>query len=311
MPAPVPGLRSPYDQVGGLYAIGRMFDKIRLHLIGQLPEAYHANFGDKHAFTLDARCCRFLGVTHDAVREQVQAGRSDEELFQWAIAQRGTPHEPEEVEHWNAFFSKRGWRDETSDYLRKILVKDGFAPDATLTFFDHMDLDECRPLRYGPDPVRPASLPPGKNRIEGLRSPHDKVGGIVHFGRMLDKIRLAAAGKLPPEWNDWRGTPKPFTFDGRVCRFLKINYQELEAALLKTNASDDAMLDWAFAHGRKPSEEQILIWNAFMTKLGWRDALTPRVHFRLQEAGLPIGSILTSMDYIDWDEGKGGGPGPA
>ena len=31
--------------------------------------------------------------------------------------------------------------------------------------------------------------------IPGLRSPFEQVKGIVYFGRMLDKIRLAASGK--------------------------------------------------------------------------------------------------------------------
>jgi hypothetical protein len=34
------------------------------------------------------------------------------------------------------------------------------------------------------------------------RSPHEKVGGIVHFGRMLDKIRLKAAGELHPDLHE-------------------------------------------------------------------------------------------------------------
>jgi hypothetical protein len=33
--------------------------------------------------------------------------------------------------------------------------------------------------------------------IPGLRSPSDQVNGLVYFRRMLDKIRLAEAGKLP------------------------------------------------------------------------------------------------------------------
>jgi gluconokinase len=33
--------------------------------------------------------------------------------------------------------------------------------------------------------------------VTGLRSPHDKTGGIVYFGRMIDKIRLHAEGRLP------------------------------------------------------------------------------------------------------------------
>ena len=41
--------------------------------------------------------------------------------------------------------------------------------------------------------------------IPGLRSPFDQVNGLVYFGRMLDKIRLAAAGKLPEGWQPMRG----------------------------------------------------------------------------------------------------------
>ena len=33
--------------------------------------------------------------------------------------------------------------------------------------------------------------------IPGLRGPSAQVRGLVYFGRMLDKIRLAAAGRLP------------------------------------------------------------------------------------------------------------------
>ena len=35
-----------------------------------------------------------------------------------------------------------------------------------------------------------------------------------------------------------------------------------------------------------------------------RDAYTPRLHFRLQEAGMPAGSALTMFDFIDLDEGR-------
>ena len=35
--------------------------------------------------------------------------------------------------------------------------------------------------------------------IPALRSPSDQVNGLVYFGRMLDQIRLAAAGKLHDE----------------------------------------------------------------------------------------------------------------
>jgi gluconokinase len=139
--------------------------------------------------------------------------------------------------------------------------------------------------------------------IPGLRSPSDQVGGIVHFGRMLDKIRLHAAGKLPEAWQASRGTTLKTSFDSRCCSFLGIDYAALERETLK-GRSDRELLEWAFAHGRKPSEEEIEIWNAFMTKRGWRDGATQRLNERLAEIGLPPGTVQTMFEFIDLDEGR-------
>ena len=140
--------------------------------------------------------------------------------------------------------------------------------------------------------------------IPGLRSPFDQIKGLVYFGRMLDKIRLAAAGKLPEGWQPMRGTDAKGSFDARCCRFLKIEYADLEAETLKGDKSDDELLEWAFARGYRPSEEAIEVWNAFMTKRGWRDAGTQRLHERLAEIGLPPGTVETMFEYIDLDEGR-------
>ena len=52
--------------------------------------------------------------------------------------------------------------------------------------------------------------------IDGLRSPYDKtVGGLHHLGRMLDKIRLQVAGKLPEEFH--RNYGLSVGLDGQLC----------------------------------------------------------------------------------------------
>jgi hypothetical protein len=140
--------------------------------------------------------------------------------------------------------------------------------------------------------------------IPGLRSPRDHVNGLVYFGRMLDKVRLAAAGKLPPDWETARGVKSKTSFDARCCRFLQIDYAALEAEVLKGGGSDEELLEWAFRQGRRPGEEEIEIWNAFMTKRGWRDSGTERLTERLAEIGLPPGTVLTMFDFIDLDEGR-------
>jgi len=46
------------------------------------------------------------------------------------------------------------------------------------------------------------------------------------------------------------------------------------------------------------------VWNAFMTKRGWRDSLTQRLNERLAEIGLPPGTVQTMFEFIDLDEGR-------
>jgi gluconokinase len=85
---------------------------------------------------------------------------------------------------------------------------------------------------------------------------------------------------------------------------LKIDYAALESETLKGDKTDAELLEWAFQHGRRLGEEEIEIWNAFMTKRGWRDAGTQRLNERLAEIGLPPGTVRTMFEFIDLDEGR-------
>ena len=55
--------------------------------------------------------------------------------------------------------------------------------------------------------------------------------GLVYFGRMLDKIRLKAAGRLPADYNV--GTKEWYDFDSRCTRFLKVKYRPLKIRTLR------------------------------------------------------------------------------
>ena len=140
--------------------------------------------------------------------------------------------------------------------------------------------------------------------IPGLRSPFEQVKGVVYFGRMLDKIRLFESGTLPEGWHAARGAEMKGSFDARCCRFFGIDYAAIEKETLK-GGTDEELLAWAFTHGRKPGEEEVEIWNAFMSKRGWRDSGTQRLHERLAEIGLPPGTVETMFEFIDLDEGRG------
>jgi gluconokinase len=68
--------------------------------------------------------------------------------------------------------------------------------------------------------------------------------------------------------------------------------------------TDEEIFEWALSNGRKPSDEEVEIWNAYLFKRCWRDEYTNRLHFRLQQAGMPIEAALTMFDFIDLDEGR-------
>jgi hypothetical protein len=297
------GLRSPYELVGGLVYVGRMIDKIRLHAAGMLPAEYQPLLGSANSRSFDERCCRFLQIDYAVLSSQAIQGGTDEALFRWACSHGRNPSDTE-AEIWNAFMQKRGWRDESSGRLREQTRELGRTDRVVSTFFDYFDADEERPPRFPPDPPPPGDLVRGTARIPGLRSPWDKLGGILHFGRMLDKIRLFEQGRLPPAWVESKGSVDGF--DGTCCRLLQIDHGALERETTKSRG-DDQMLEWAFAHGRKPSDEEIEIWNDYLSKRCWRDRFTPRLSIRLQESGMPLGSVLTMFDYIDLDEGRSPG----
>ena len=139
--------------------------------------------------------------------------------------------------------------------------------------------------------------------IPGLRSCYDKVGRLIYFGRMLDKIRLEAAGKLPPDYQEYLGDAKFFTLDGRCCRFLGVPHSKITIRVL-ADESDDAILAWAHAHGTPRIDEKCHIWNRFIGKLGWRDERSHLPPQRIQESGLTGKPIDTLIDHIEFDEGR-------
>lgn len=134
----------------------------------------------------------------------------------------------------------------------------------------------------------------------GLRSPTSKVGGIVYFGRMLDKIRQNAKGALSSDYqaNLGRG------FDSSCCTFLRVDYHQL-AHRVNDGGNDEEILNWCFSTGHRPSEDQVYVWNEYMRKRGWNDELSEILKRRKKEAGMAGRSeIQTMFDFIDADEGR-------
>jgi len=134
----------------------------------------------------------------------------------------------------------------------------------------------------------------------GLRSPYDKVGGLVYFGRMLDKIRSHARGELPAAYQENLGKG----LDEKCATFLRAKYS-LIVEYVNDGLTDGAILQSCFAMGHRPSEDEIHMWNEFMRKRGWNDEVSDILEREKKEQGMISRSeIETLFQFIDADEGR-------
>ncbi|MFT3868338.1 MAG: DUF5069 domain-containing protein [Nibricoccus sp.] len=139
--------------------------------------------------------------------------------------------------------------------------------------------------------------------VSGLRSVYAKVGRLIYFGRMLDKIRLHAAGKLPSEYIANLGDAQLTVLDGRCCRFLGVRYADIRERTLAGGA-DEEILAWVHARGIARTDEECHVWNRFILKLGWRDERSAVLPQRIRDSGLDGKPIETITDHIEYDEGR-------
>ena len=139
----VPGLRSPYEQVGGIYHFARMLDKIQLHAAGNLPADYQTNLGEG----FDAGVCRLVGMKYEDVVARVKQGGTDAEILTWCFQNGRTPAEHERT-WFNEYLRKRGWNDVASERLvERVKTLGPQWAGQVRTFFDVIEVDEGRPPR--------------------------------------------------------------------------------------------------------------------------------------------------------------------
>ena len=134
------------------------------------------------------------------------------------------------------------------------------------------------------------------------KSPNEKTNGMVYFPRMLDKIRLHARGELAAEYHKNLGAT--MAADGACCNFLRINYADLRERVLR-GGTDEEILEWCFEKGRRLNEGDIVVWNGFASKLGWRDFMTPRFQKLKEAQGVADrDDIACVLDLMDLEEGR-------
>ncbi len=131
----VSGLRRSREVFNGIVYVGRMFDKIRLDAAGKLPDGYNLGIG------WDDRCCEFLGIDYEQIRQQVLKAQNDEEVLRWCCTTGGPTDR--EIEMWNAFVLKQGWKDDSTERLEEAKADLGFGERSdVVTWADLHDADE-------------------------------------------------------------------------------------------------------------------------------------------------------------------------
>ncbi|MFN2476680.1 MAG: DUF5069 domain-containing protein [Chthoniobacterales bacterium] len=132
------------------------------------------------------------------------------------------------------------------------------------------------------------------------KSPKEMTAGVMYFPRMLDKIRQHARGALGEDYHANLGTPQ--SGDGMCCNLLRVEYRVLTERVL-AGGSDEEILEWCYATGRRLNEGDVMVWNGFISKLGWNDFGTPYLEEGKEKCGIPHRTdVVTIPDLIDFDE---------
>jgi len=134
------------------------------------------------------------------------------------------------------------------------------------------------------------------------KSPKEMTKDMMYFPRMLDKIRLHQRGELHEDYHKNFGAPR--TADSACCNFLRVQHRDL-CERVKQGGTDEEILEWCFEKGRRLNEGDIMVWNGFASKLGWRDFATPTLEGAKRKHGIADrADIVTIPDLIDFDEGR-------
>ena len=134
------------------------------------------------------------------------------------------------------------------------------------------------------------------------KSPKEMTKGMMYFPRMIDKIRMHGCGELPKEYHDNFGAPR--TADAACCNFLRVDHRDL-CERVKQGGSDEEILEWCFEKGRRMNEGDIVVWNGFASKLGWRDFMSPRFQKLKEAQGVADRDDIACVpDLMDFEEGR-------
>lgn len=129
--------RSPRVRLGGYVILARILDKGRAELAGLAGEYKYNNPMDRHWF-------RFTGVTPEALKEQLAAGKGDGEILAWLDEHAPQKRAPWEIQQWSAYHNERGPDGdvETLEFFASRVGACSKTREDVKTWFDYLDLDD-------------------------------------------------------------------------------------------------------------------------------------------------------------------------
>lgn len=140
--------------------------------------------------------------------------------------------------------------------------------------------------------------------IPEIRGPREEIQGVVYIARLLDKIRLSLKGELPEDYERMRGRNDGRGFDAVFCKMLGVDYKGIEEQI-RRGADDESAVNWIWRVRGLPGEGDKKLWNAYMSKLGWRDEYAPVLANSKKRDGVSDRhDICTFFDLLDADEGR-------
>ena len=128
--------RSPRVRLGGYVILPRMLDKGRALLAGTVGE-YHYNC------PTDERFLNFAGITADALKKQLAAGKGDGEILKWIEKNAKHKRTEPEIVAWSLHCEQRAPADtESRAFFQSEHARVAPKREDIVTWFDYLDLDD-------------------------------------------------------------------------------------------------------------------------------------------------------------------------
>lgn len=133
------------------------------------------------------------------------------------------------------------------------------------------------------------------------RSPLETMAGWVHLPRLIDKIRLNAAGHLA---DDYKDNLLKKGFDARWLEVAGVEEDKFVDVVTKSTC-DGEVCDWVLRNV-KVSERDKEQFREYVINYGREgDELRAKLQQRKEESGMgDRADIQCFVDYIDADEGR-------